>query len=395
MKPLKLSIHTSIPLQDGYLYAGNLFLVFKDGTLKTLPITRVLQKYFGEDVENFNFFNLAFSRNSWYTNEQADTLFAIENIKKTFTDNWEKYNGGNLEIEFSEDEFDSYLKLPKLPIFDFRLYGMRMFVGNRDGLFDTGIDIDPKNAKVSFKDSLERVFDARTTYLSAKSDSLLVTSNSDGLFHGRLVQTNGRLVVTESPIRKESLRTGWNGYNVVNYSTQNNFDLLLTEREQVKERTFLYSAADEDSKKIKITGIGEESFNMDEVLSLHSDLIDNIKYVFNAPKSCYFFLKNGEFINIFFNKYQNRNLLSRKIYDTWKPDSANTRNSKIISANAIKDGCVVEYDDSVILIKGHQEIPLKTNPVLSVRTYATSIRYKNIISIVDRNGIDLYSVFPF
>ena len=396
MKPLKISIRVSIPIQDGYLYAGNLFVVFKDGTLRTIPINNIIQKRFGSDDEKFNFFNLAFLRNNWFSNDQSKSFFAIPNFEKALSKNWmQNRDDAGIIIDLSENDFSVLHELPTLPIFDIRLFGMRLFVGNRDGLYDSGISVDSNTGKVSSRDSLERVFDGRTTYLNSKTDTLLISSNSEGLFHGNLPEINRRLHVGNNAIRPKSLRTGWSQHNVVNYESQSHFNLLSVEQEHLQERTYMYSSFDEDSKKIKITEIGHNSSDMFDALASHTNLIDNIRFAFNAPKSCYFLLNNGKFVNIFFNKYKENFRLSPRIKDVLQEDSNLLPKSKIISANIIRDGCVLEYEDRVILVQNGQETILEKFPVYSVRTYPTSIRYKNIVSIVDRYGISLYSVYPF
>ena len=224
----------------------------------------------------------------------------------------------------------------------------------------------------------------------------MLSSNSDGLFHGQLWSINERLKVKQRAVQEQSLRTGWSGYDLINYTAQNSFDYLKNSYERNPERKFLYSAGDEDSQKIWIDKIGDESVPMAEIFENTGIELNDIIYSFNSSESCFMFLKNGSFLHSYLNKnYKNdRDVkLRSRIHDLPKNKEHNTVN-KPISTKIVPNGCVVEYFNKVILIQNSKKILLEDKGITSIKTYPASIRYRNLITMFDGENLSIHSLFP-
>lgn len=394
MNPLKINIRCKA--HDGYLYGGRLFLICNDGAIKSIPLWKIISDNLEYLSSEYHLFKLAFDRNNWSTNRQAESIFRISSLNKQFKKEWNSFSNVVYDFSINEDYLTTLDTIEKMPIFDFRIYGMRMFLGNRDGLYESGFSINGSD-KISLNEGLDRVIDSRVTNISAKAGSLMLSSNSDGLFHGQLWSINERLKVKKRAVQEHSLRSGWSGYDLINYTAQNSFDYLKTSYERNLDRKFLFSAGDEDSQKIWIDKIGDESISMAEVFENTGIDLNDIVYTFNSSESCFMFLKNGSFIHSYLNKNHNNDgdvKLRARIHDLPKNKESNTVN-KPISTKIVPNGCVIEYFDKVILIQNNRKILLEDKGITSIKTYPSSIRYRNLITIFDGDSLSIHSLFPF
>lgn len=394
MKTLKINIKGKF--QDGYLYGGQLFLVENSGEIKAINLWTVISQNLKYNSDEYHFFKLVFTQNNWLSNGQASNFLGISKFKKDFKLIWETYSKNEYIFYIPESKELLLGKIENTPIFDFHLYGMRMYAGNREGLYEAPISINDQNF-VSLNNSIQRVFDARTTQISAKSGSIIVSSNTEGLFHGQLKDYNSHVTIKEKPISAKSIRTSWSGFDLINYETHHNFNYLKSEYSSTEERNYLYSKEDESSRKISIDLIGEKSYPLKELISGFKFEESEIIYSFNSSDSCYFFLKNGEFFHTYFRKNNKIDdvRLSSRIYKLPNGEKKNNIAVKPISAKSIYNGSIIEYYDKVLLIKNNKKTILENKPVTAIKTFPSSLRYKNVIAIFDGEGVSIHSIFPF
>ncbi|MGV3459158.1 MAG: hypothetical protein ACO1N9_01760 [Flavobacterium sp.] len=391
MKTLRLKIKGEF--QDGYVYSGQLFLLHNSGEVSCISLDEILLKNFTHDSEEYNFLKLTFTRNDWFHNNQGRSYFKINDFKTNFNKLWKKYSKIDYDLVLAYDYLNVLQKIETTPSFDFQLYGMRIYIGNNNGLYEAPISIDNR---VSLNKPISRVFDARTTQISAKAGSLMLSSNTEGLFHGQLHDYTSDLSVLEKPISKKSIRTSWSGYDVLNYETQKKFDYLIGDYTTSDDRKHLYSKADESSKKILINSVGDRTISQESLISNLNFKDEDITYSFNSSNSCYFILNNGDFINTFFKKNHKSNEvhLSSRVFKLPR----NLRKNKIIrpvSTKIVPSGCIIEYFDQVVLVHNNQRTVLEEKAVTAIKTFPHSLRYKNIIAIFDGEGVSLHCMYPF
>lgn len=381
--------------QDGYLYGGQLFLVENNGELKTIPLWDIITQHIHPGSEEYDFFKIIFSQNNWLKNEQGRSFFSIKHFKESFDRLWSKY--ANIEYCFSIDKMSPKVlqQLDSVPVFDMQIYGMRLFIGNRKGLYESGFSINNDNS-VYLNEDVERVFDAKTTNISAKAGSVMISSNSDGLFHGQMVGIGSRLKVKSKPISDNSLRAGWSGYDVLNYESQKSFDYLKSAFSRTEERKYLYRD-ETNTNKISIDDVGTESYSLHDLLSNSQIKEENIVYSFNSSSNCFFFLNDGSLKGLSFRKDNKDIPVKLSSTDFLLPKGITQRNRAVkpISTKIVPNGCVIEYFDQVILIHNNKRTVLENNSVISIKTYPGSIRYKNVITIFDGIGVAIHSMYPF
>jgi hypothetical protein len=392
MKPLKFSI--LVEAIDSYIYSGHIFLILKDGDIAYSPISKIIWKLAYKYPEYNNLIRVAFQRNDYLTNTQGKMVFGINEIQNTFIDLWKKASDEIIfTIEFNKDDYDIISSVPTMPVLDMKLYAMRLYLGTKKGLYEINLNSDDKYHLKPTKP--EERFGAKVTNINAKSGEIIISSNSEGLFHGTFLNEKKKLKVIEKPVLKKSLRTGWSGYDIVNYEEQNNFSYLVNKTEQLETKP-KFSRFDEYSERKRISEFGISHFELSSLLEKSKIKQEDIKYCFNSSGSGFFFMNDGSFININLNKEKKENLyFTSRNHFLPNLEKKHRKNSKPISSSIVPKGCVIEYFDKIVLYQNSKAKVIEKYPSINMRSYPSSIRYRNLITVTKEKEISIHSIFPF
>lgn len=391
MKTIKFSI--KVNAIDSYIYGGHLFVILKDGRIIYSQLSRVIRKLTESYPDFENLIKLSFQRNDYLSNRQGLVFLGVGEIKTMFSKLWERAASEvQFTIDFDIEDFEIISEIPSMPVLDMKLYAMRMYLGCKEGLYE--INLNPKDRYYLNPSKPEKQFDAKVTHLNAKSGEIIISANSDGLYHGSFLNDKNKLKVIPKPVAKKSIRTGWSSYDVINYEEQNNFEYFVNETSVINNKPE-YSKFDEQTEKRRITEFGKSKYGLQELLENSSIEKENISYCFNSSTAGFFFMEDGQFVNINLNKENKENY-----YFTSRNHSLPTLedNKKIlkrpISTSIVPKGCVVEYFDKVVLYQNSKAKIIESSPSINVRTYPSSIRYRNLISVTKFDEITIHSIFP-
>lgn len=392
MKTLKFTLEANAI--ESYIYSGHLFLILLNGQIAYSPLSRIIYKLVSEYPDFENLIKVSFQRNDYLSNRQSEVFFGIGEMKKSFIQLWKK---ASEEIEFKiildENDYEIIDEVTTMPVLDLKMYAMRLYIGSKEGLYEINLNSDDRYNLEPTKP--QKCFDGKVTCLNAKSGEIIISSNSNGLFHGTFLNSSNKLKVIEKPVSKKSIRTGWLGYDVINYDKQNDFDYFVNETEKI-ENKLTYSKFDENSERRRITNFGSSKYDLSSLLTSSRIKKEEINYCFNSSTSGFFFMKDGSFININLKKGEDKQLYfvsNNKDLPTLKNGSANLLTP--LSTSIVPEGCVVEYFDKVVLYQNSKAKIIETSPSINVRTYPSSKRYRNLISITKEKEITIHSIFPF
>lgn len=392
MKTIKFSI--KVNAIESYIYGGHLFIILKDGRIAFTELSKVIRRLVDKYKDFENLIRLSFQRNDYLTNPQGLMILGIGEFKNILHKLWERAtNEIDFTIDFNCEDFEFISEVPSMPVLDMRLYAMRMYLGCKEGLYE--VNLNPEDAYHLSPGKPERRFDAKVTHLNAKSGEVIISANSEGLYHGSFLNKSNKLKVGSKPVAKKSIRTGWSNYDIINYEEQNNFEYFLNETASIDNKPS-YSKFDEQSERKKITEFGKSRFGMEKLMENTNIKIADISYCFNSSNSGFFFTRDGQFININLNKKK-----KEELYFTSRnhilPNLGTPKNilTRPISSSIVPKGCVVEYYDKVVLYHNGKAIIIENSPSINVRTYPNSIRYRNIITITKDDEILIHSIYPF
>jgi hypothetical protein len=270
---------------------------------------------------------------------------------------------------------------------------MRMYLGCKEGLYEINLNSDDRYSFNPTKP--EKRFDAKITYLNAKSGEVVISANNDGLFHGSFLNSINKLKVIPKPVAKKSIRTGWSSYDVINYEEHSNFEYFVNETTGIETKPS-YSKFDEHAEKKRIIEFGKSKFGLSQLLERSDVKREDISYCFNSSSKGFFFTKDGRFVNINLNKEDKDNFyFTSRSHSLPNLDNLSKTSRRPISSSIVPNGCVVEYFDKVVLYQNSKAKIIETSPSINTRTYPSSIRYKNLISVTKDNEVSIHSIYPF
>lgn len=389
MKSLK--IHIEIEALDCYIYGGHVFIVTVSGELIFCSLTKFVKSVIERYPEYGRFLRLAFLRNDFFYNNQGDYFLEIKEIRKAFDLVWKKISkNGHICLKI-DDNFEFIDKLNDLPVYDIRAYAMKLYIATRSGLFEC--DLCPQDDGYNINPSkLKKIFDQKTVCISAKSGTIFASAGHEGLFVGR-IDFSDTARIDDRPILSKSLRTSWSSYDIFNYSESNRFSYVVNDVEKVPSQS-KFSKHDEKNEKVILSKIASNEFQMDEMLGASRFGEDNILFCFNSGQNGFFYLNDGEFYltNILktgdgeHKRFSSRNK---------KLPLKNKKVQQPLSAQLVQSGCVVEFMNGVSVFQNNVQLEVETEPIITMRTYLTSIRYRNLMSIVKDDYITLHALYPF
>lgn len=390
MKSIKLNF--DIKALDCYLYGGYIYFIMQNGSIQYAPyprvISRLARKY---EEDDFNFLKLAFLRNEFYYSQQARTYLKIPGMKTVLEWNWNKLSETpfSLSYEDIEDILQPLCEWESIPL-DVRIYGMKMFLGCRDGLFEININDDKKGKK------LQRCFDGKVTCVNAKYGELVVSADTEGLYAASIDVEHGTKtrINEKEAIEKRSLRTNWADTNIFNYYGLTDFSYISNEFQTVPPKKDRYW---EHRETKRITRFASSKQPMDSVIEKSGLNKEEISYCFNSSNNAYIFLKNGKLKVFPLKEKQNDNTkewgeieLPKYSRKGVKDDLINY--GRVISAFSIPKGSVMEFFDMVLLLKDGLSYILEEEPVIRTRSFMSSNRYQDILSVTKEEMITLHAL---
>ncbi len=390
MRTIKLNF--DIKALDCYLYGGNIYFIMQNGSIMYAPYPKIISRLardYGE--EDFSFLKLAFLRNEFYYSQQSRTFLNIPGMKEVLRWNWEKLS--EKEFYLTYDDIDDILEplceWESIPL-DMRIYGMRMYIGCRDGLYEIIVDGDKGRQKP------QRCFDSKVTCVNAKYGELVVSADTEGLFATSIDLENGAKtrINEKKAIENRSLRTIWADTNLFNYYGKEEFSYLSNEYETVPAKKDRFW---EHQETKRITRFAASKQPMESVMEKSGLKKEEIGYCFNSSNNAYVFLKNGKF-KVFTLKDKKYNQI-----DGWgeielpKYSRKGVKDDlidygRVISAFSIPKGSVMEFFDKVLLLKDGQSYIIEEEPTIRTRSFMSSIRYQDILSVTKEEKVTLHAL---
>lgn len=394
MKPVvKFSIN--VEAIDCYLYGGYLFLVMADGQLLYVSYHKVVNRLKYDYPQYSSLIELIFLHNEYSKGEAAKIIFGVTEIREVVEKLWQKASN---EIEFElnfkdiQEECKSIGEYSSIPL-DIRLYGYRLFLGCKDGLYESRLNSED-NYLIN-PSHLEKCYDGKVIGVNANYGSVVISADWDGLLTGEILDFDSKFRLDERhPQGKRSLRTGWMKTDLMNYEGTSEFDYYRNEYLQKKdtEEKQFYSKAKISEKKI-IKQFGTEVYGMETLFNKSNIDKEDIVYSFNSSQKGFFVMSDGSILNA--------TVRANGLADSFYISSRSTNFAKFgkdiidkpLSSCIVPSGCILEFFDKVVLIQNSQSLSLVNHSVNSVRSYTSSTNYRNIVSVVDDDKVTFCSIF--
>lgn len=390
MKTIKLNF--DIKALDCYLYGGNIYFVMQNGSVMYAPYPKIISRLAKNYNESdFSFLKLAFLRNEFYYSQPSRTFLKVPGMKEVLKWNWERLSETDFTLTYEDikDLLQPLCEWESIPL-DMRIYGMRMFIGSRNGLYEIIVDGD------NLKKKLERCFDSKVTCVNAKYGELVVSADTEGLYAASIDMEGGTKtrVDEKKAIESRSLRTTWADTDLFNYYGKEEFSYISNDYQTVPQKKDRFW---EHRETKRITHFAANKQSMESVIENSGLKKEDIGYCFNNSSNAYVFLKSGK-LRVY--------TLKDKQYaekEGWGEIELPEKSRKgveddlidygrVISAFSIPKGNVMEFFDKVLLLKDRHSYVIEEEPTIRTRSFMSSIRYQDILSVTKERTVTLHAL---
>jgi hypothetical protein len=369
--------------EDAYLYMGRLIAVTENRSLRFYNLEQLVGAVERGFAAAIPVLTWLFVRNDWLASGQFASLMHNPDLFGVFFSLFDRLpqpcfcSDADAAIETEED-----LEMDATVILDMRLYNQRVYIGADSGLFHR--DYDWSGEAVEAVTGTEKRLDARCLSMSAGYGAVNASCGDAGLFTS--FDDFARLRENSSPrlrrIADRSLRTAWLSYDLVNYQSYSDPLLLKSRQEEVDDALY--------HEKRALVGLGEEVMPLSDIYGeLYSKFdidAESIQFAYNSSRVLFVQTIQGHVYSIGVQTTR----------EGW-PKVTFARDyeypgGRILGAQFSRCGTVIETENAVTLFSDGRWIELFRGGVLSVRAFAGSKRYQNVVCIVKEDGILLVGV---
>lgn len=365
--------------EDAYAYMGRLHVLTQQNTVRALNLevaAAALEKRLPYLSPAPTFL---FARNDWLASGPVRAMLQNSVNRAEFMRLLGSIASDDDRSEFfsSESEFD--LKVGDGRIVDLEFYSTRLYVATTRGVFDLNIHWDD----VTPAGEIRKRLDARCFAISAAYSAINASCGADGLFSafGEFTARHSAADGALNQLAERSVRTGWAGYDMVNYATNSSLTLLETQHEA-------YAGHRGSDRQIVVAVKAERpSHSIFEALRHRYDLPpEMVQYVFNSRSTL--------FINAFDQRFLTVGLRWGFDFEEGEADLQPSAvrvyegvHGRVLRAMPTKVGVLVETADKVWLFSEGHWLVLHDGPAINVRTFPASKRYKNLVTITTEEGV--------
>lgn len=393
MKPIKLNIQ--IDAYDCYIYGSYIFFIMQDGRILYGSYPQILSRIKHKYQKFSELIKIAFLRNEYYHSDVAKTLLNIPGVKECVYNEWKKYSLNEdliLKLDEINDLLSTLCTLKSTPL-DTRIYGMRLFVGCTDGMYE--VRLCPDSNSLNPK-KIEKCFDGKVINLNAKYGKIVLSLGHDGIASesidvegDEITKVNDKNVI----VQQHSNRTFWADADIMNYSTPSEFSYFkntVEERKRTGQKKFW-----EKYETKQIVNFATREYSMDEMIAKSRLKKEDISVSFNSKEKCFIQLKDGSIVSYNLKEEEDRSEVY-PIFSTKRISLVPAENTKgfgrILSGTIIPKGCAVEYFDKVVLLQNSTMQVIENNEVMKVRSFMNSYRFQDLLSVTKQNSITLHAL---
>lgn len=387
MKTIHFDI-VNIEAIDSYLYAGNLYVVFTDGHIGYISFDYIVHLLIDRYSQYTSIIQLAFLHNDYVQTKSGILLLDIHGVKSAIEREWKNAQQEiSMSIDYNEIRgyFRYFADYQSMPL-DFRIYAMRMYLGCKDGLYESRFHQDDR--AIVTPSQLERVFDSKVVAVNAKYGAIAISADREGLFSSELNDENAAIRVSDIPVLKSrSLRSDWMEEDLLSYDSASEFAYLHNDYERTNKQQPFYYQLRKGKEYKRITKMGAQIEDMTPILENLELRKDEIDYCFNSGSMAFIRLNNGDFFATNFRSHQNGAYKS-KIKEVG-------RRKKILSSVVIPNGCVLNYFDQTVMYREGKSFVLSKEPAYGLRSYLGATRYRSLLTVNNEDSLCVFSAETF
>jgi len=373
---------------DALLYMGRLLVFTARRSLLVWDIDQLANQVTARLPQCGAMPTFMFARNDWFDTPATQRLLNDEATLRLLTAQMDAFPN---VLEMKDASPLQQLDLPGVhgPLLDVGAYWRRLYVGTTVGLFHVDLEWE-SDRRLSPYDSEKRL-EGRCLHISVGFGAVCASCGDDGLFFK--TDEFGWLNRPAQEFRHysvRSLRTEWLGANLVNYSSPTEFKFIGTNTENRRRVREQGNVLDErrvpEERRVIVFVEGPQELNyLTDLLGVRPD---DIQFAYNSADRFFINTTSGEMIQLTLKRPRRKRLPKPAGVEHYEAAPA-----QVLSAHSTSVGVVFETESSVVLFSRGLWRPIITSPVLSVRTFQRSIRYRQLVATTMSEGVLLTGLF--
>lgn len=353
--------------EDGFLYMGQLLAVRDDRALVQADLANLIPQAY-DDPAKLLVAEMFLLRNDFITQPGAARLLSIPSVHSEI-----EAIASSARMEVDEEEWietDDFSRiLPEGDVLDLCVYNKRLFIGTTMGMVHSDLIEDAQDVRLA---RATKRTDARCLAVTARSGTVVASCGDEGLFinYDEFDELDRPLSSKGLHFDNRSLRAGWLGFNLVNYSSPIDAESFRSKFDRRERASAVITSMARDDKLLE----GETS-----------DWTD-LTFSFNSHNTFFTRAAGGAF------RVRTRTWYSGRLGKV--ENSYEGSIEQPVSVHSCDAGLIVETFDRVLLLTENGASTLFEGQAIAVRTFPNSKHYRNIALIVADDSLHLISPVP-
>lgn len=358
--------------EDAFVYMDQILAVGTDRSLLRMNLSELLDDTVPASVRRLAY--LWFERNDLLSSPGTQALLSDQNVRQVVESSLAS-NADAFLVEPKWTTSDDYERLlGGATVLDLQIYAQRVFVGTTQGMLHANLIND--GYELHFAGVTKRT-DARCVGVSIRYGAVAASCEDDGLLMS--FDEFGELELHSDDALEQvatvSQRSAWLGYNIVNYRDSSHAEGLRARYRTVPERNGR-------RRDVVLTDLEAD----DDLLGpMTEEWDDHVDFVFNAHSQFFIHRVSGHFEVHRRSWWRNR---LGTVQSAWSGEL-----DRPLSVVAAADSLAIETYDAVWLLGDESIRKLYEGELIVLRSFPNSVRYRNLIAIVDSDG--MYIISPF
>jgi hypothetical protein len=353
---------------DTQLYSGRLFIFDCSGGIFTVNWNNYIDERF-EALDNLQLAaHVCFLESDLFYTDSSQKFLANNEIKEIVVNNFELLAQLNLTLELTGrnvTHINSHLPFPHA---DSGVYYSKLYVGLNSGVYSVSC-----NGLGSARKST-RLWDCPTLGISPSNywSSIAIAAGNQGLYEMKRPQSDEQISEPVNVSQYHCSSCEWSGRNIIASS-------------------YIHSAFFAAFKKLENTkNIGNQRKfyrELEKIIKL-DDLFQGDGYSWGSHDKLYMYRNNEiECIQYSANRDDEPDFARKGVMQIAK------HGEEVVSANVAAFGTIIEYDNSITVIKSTGEMLTIPGEPVNWRIFPNSFNYKNQLHVIYGDRLEIYSFY--
>jgi hypothetical protein len=381
MKSVQLFIEGKF--EEAWLYMNHLLLLTDNGDVLLVSADQMRDRLQSKTSAS-RLAGVSLFHSDWiYPSRQYQYIWA-NRLRKQLRSQVKKLPEAALEVSLRQLDLQHF-EIPSsahTPL-DVHIYSRRVYLGSAGGLFSVDVEWGDKPAPI---DDWRHRLDAMCSSVTAKYGAFVASCGKDGLLSSvENVYWLAPYELADDEVRKirdESRRASWIESNLINYSYEI-VEVLHAHRELIDQK-----------KNVQILrGFEKGALGISEPLHMavasgdegvqDAEIIGNVGNRFAILDA----ERNLSFISVAPRKIRHDEIVLTR------EERVDVGQVHPLDFLGLKDGFLLEHYDGVGWIKGNRYVEVIPTGVGKIRTFPSSIRYRNVFTAITNEGVLLVGLF--